>query len=667
MSSFRQRSGERMSSDTMNPQDLHNDHSFTAQFMDDSDQNYLQDFRNPGGFGFVQNHSMDQIKHEQFDINRSPSPNAFGGSTFAAQGDFDFQLFGKQEPPQQSINPALFDQPSPNQGVDPATLMQHHSPGLQPQTIQNTQQGLVILNSEYNNWEGIVGNPSFQTHRPAASERSDISSAAASPLFANQEYNEHHSPLIGSMGDFLNNDQVFGLESFTLSEPVHSVHHTPSQSPRIQPMPGRGHVSGSNSPYLLAQDVQYGYGRPPSNMMMPPPQLPQGTIQELRNRQAAAHAAQNADPMQYFGPHIQIEFAPPQRQPTFPGKPGIGVNEDALSPPPKSPQRRQRSHSDPYAVGSGQPVSRTTTPHRPHERRSSLSPSDAPVIHSGASTPCSVSPAASSSGKNRRESAPPVPEIERDKMLGLAKGPGFPGGGSGDPSRRVQKHPATFQCHLCPKKFTRAYNLRSHLRTHTDERPFVCTICGKAFARQHDRKRHEGLHSGEKKFVCRGQLKAGGMWGCGRRFARADALGRHFRSEAGRICIRPLLDEEHAERSRAQVEQHAAQVVMMHKLPHHQPLQYPDGGIMVGGQGGMVLPAALLQQYPALATMDWDAGGGGGISGAEGSGRSSFDASGEDFDDEEEGWDQGSHKSSFDGGERGGWGSDSGSHWLPQR
>ncbi|KAF8430954.1 hypothetical protein BGX38DRAFT_1058559, partial [Terfezia claveryi] len=118
-------------------------------------------------------------------------------------------------------------------------------------------------------------------------------------------------------------------------------------------------------------------------------------------------------------------------------------------------------------------------------------------------------------------------------------------------SRRVQKHPATFQCHLCPKKFTRAYNLRSHLRTHTDERPFVCTICGKAFARQHDRKRHEGLHSGEKKFVCRGQLKAGGVWGCGRRFARADALGRHFRSEAGRICIRPLLDEEHAERSRA--------------------------------------------------------------------------------------------------------------------
>jgi hypothetical protein len=113
-----------------------------------------------------------------------------------------------------------------------------------------------------------------------------------------------------------------------------------------------------------------------------------------------------------------------------------------------------------------------------------------------------------------------------------------------DKDQRIKPRPATFPCTLCPKRFTRANNLRSHLRRHTDERPFICSICGKAFARQHDRKRHEGLHPGEKKFVCRGTLADGSLWGCGRRFAQADALSRHFRSEAGRVCIRPLLEKE---------------------------------------------------------------------------------------------------------------------------
>jgi hypothetical protein len=46
--------------------------------------------------------------------------------------------------------------------------------------------------------------------------------------------------------------------------------------------------------------------------------------------------------------------------------------------------------------------------------------------------------------------------------------------------------------------------------------------------------------------------------GLRRRFARANALG-YFRSEAGRICIKPLVDEEHIERQRLSHEQHMAQ------------------------------------------------------------------------------------------------------------
>ncbi|GAV27997.1 hypothetical protein PMKS-001465 [Pichia membranifaciens] len=106
-----------------------------------------------------------------------------------------------------------------------------------------------------------------------------------------------------------------------------------------------------------------------------------------------------------------------------------------------------------------------------------------------------------------------------------------------------------YVCDICGKDFTRPYNLKSHLRTHTNERPYACRKCGKRFARQHDRKRHEDLHSGEKRFQCRGTLEGldsdgkSTEWGCNKRFARTDALRRHFWTDNGKMCIRPYVVE----------------------------------------------------------------------------------------------------------------------------
>lgn len=137
-------------------------------------------------------------------------------------------------------------------------------------------------------------------------------------------------------------------------------------------------------------------------------------------------------------------------------------------------------------------------------------------------------------------------------------------------------------------------------------------------------------------------MSKGAHWGCGRRFARADALGRHFRSEAGRACIKPLLDEESQEREHIKLEQQQQQQQPSdHLQPVSQPLATPGVQDMDRQSSrNFVLPAALLAQYPALQTLQWDQIPATGDDPSDIGGRSSFDASsgGEfGFDEDESG------------------------------
>ena len=291
----------------------------------------------PANYDASEHLTFEDVKQDQ-----QQQPQSSRLDHFASQQFNDYPLY--PQPEEQNLQ-GLFDLSNPpasgGGSINPAALMggsptdssHHQTPSLQipehqtsPGRGQSGSAGYLSAASTQPSatgafeWDSIIAQtPAWTNHRRAPSEYSDTPSAAPSPFLGQREYSEQPSPLLHgqsypeqpSMQELLDAGESFGLSTFSLSE------HEPSPSPAAH--------SAENSPYMLPQDQMMGFVPPVSApMSMGPPRL-LGTEDDHRE-------ALGDDSF----PKINISFAPPQRQPTFPGKPGLVADDGALGPPPRS-------------------------------------------------------------------------------------------------------------------------------------------------------------------------------------------------------------------------------------------------------------------------------------------------------------------------------------------
>lgn len=163
-------------------------------------------------------------------------------------------------------------------------------------------------------------------------------------------------------------------------------------------------------------------------------------------------------------------------------------------------------------------------------------------------------PVGSPNGENSASTTPsssPTPH-EGDNSSYNLKRP-LESSGSLEPSAK-RSYPRHW-CHICQKQFSSASSLQIHNRTHTGEKPFACNVCGRAFTTKGNLKVHMGTH----------------VWGAG-----GSRRGRRISMD------NPLISP------------------WMKNMTRPRPA--PQPGMVMPPTGHVTDPAALYQQYAAIAS-----------------------------------------------------------------